>query len=122
MISGKLSKTEIMSQEEIFQGDASDNDDTFDQDWVPSDCKTNVQPSCEREPHNKKDESGEEFYTWLVGVFCIHHFNSTLLTIQTLTILTVYLYEKKNIQVNSCNYNKDYLRQKKNSTQIYIHT
>ena len=59
--------------QEIFQGDASDNDDVLDQEWVPSDCETNVQASCEREPENKKDESAEdgllsEFYTWLVGV------------------------------------------------------
>ena len=59
--------------QEIFQGDASDNDDALDQEWVPSDCETHVQTSCEKEPENKKDESAGdglllEFYTWLVGV------------------------------------------------------
>ena len=53
----------------------------------------------------------------------IHHYNSTLLTIETLTVLTVYLHEKKNIQLNSFNYNKNYLRlqkkKKKNRKHIY---
>ena len=69
--------------QEIFQGDASDNDEALDPEWVPSDCETNAQASrdCEtdaqtsrdRLPLNKEDISGQddllsEFYCWLVDV------------------------------------------------------
>ncbi|XP_068704361.1 protein DEK-like [Montipora foliosa] len=59
--------------QEIFQGDASDNDDALDQEWVPSDSETNVQTPYENNPENKKEEFQEnellsEFYSRLVEV------------------------------------------------------
>lgn len=77
----ELEEMEQSSQEdlfrELFQGDASDNDDALDQEWVASDCETDgVQTSCKREPElNRKDVSRDhdhdllsEFYMWLVDV------------------------------------------------------
>ena len=59
--------------QEIFQGDASDNDDALDPEWVPSDCETDAQASRERVPQNVEDVSGQddllsEFYCWLIDV------------------------------------------------------
>ena len=59
--------------QEIFQGDASDNDDALDPEWVPSDCETDAQASRERVPQNVEDVSGQDdllsqLYCWLIDV------------------------------------------------------
>ena len=46
--------------QEIFQGDASDNDDALDPEWVPSDCDTDAQASRERVPQNVEDLRGQD--------------------------------------------------------------
>jgi len=59
--------------QEIFQGDASDNDEALDPEWVPSDCETDAQASRERVLQNEEEVSGKdvllsEFYCWLIDV------------------------------------------------------
>ena len=59
--------------QETFQGDASDNDEALDPEWVPSDCETDAQAPRAGVLQNEEDVRGQddllsEFYTWLTDV------------------------------------------------------